>query len=297
MKQQLVFLVFIFSIHLTFAQDFDKVEITSEKVADNIYMLTGAGGNIAVSAGSDGVFMIDGQFAPLSEKITTAIKAISNQPIRYLFNTHWHGDHTGGNENFSKKGATIVAHKNVRNRMSTEQTIQAFGRKVPASPEAALPAITFDDDISFHLNGEQVYAFHVHNAHTDGDAIVYFITSNVIHLGDTYFNGNYPFYDVSSGGSIDGMIKSANKVLFLIDEDTKVIPGHGKLSNKKELIAYRDVLMKVRDIVKKAIADGMTIEEIKAANLTKAFDEEWGQGFIKPAKIIDIIWTDMTRDD
>ncbi len=296
MKQPLTILLFIFSITFAFGQDFDKVEITTEKVSDHIYMLTGAGGNIAVSVGTDGVFMIDGQYGPLSEKITTAIKAISNQPIRYLFNTHWHGDHTGGNENFSKKGATIVAHENVRNRMSSEQTIQAFGRKVPASPDAALPAITFEDDISFHLNGEQVYAFHVHNAHTDGDAIVYFMTSNVIHLGDTYFNGRYPFYDVSSGGSIDGMIQSANQVLFLINEDTKVIPGHGKLSNKKELTAYRDVMMEVRDIVKKAIADGMTIEAIKAANLTKAFDEEWGQGFIKPEKLVDIIWTDLTRN-
>ncbi len=153
MKQQLTFLVFICSIAFTYAQDFDKVEITTEKISNNIYMLQGAGGNIAVSAGSEGVFMIDGQFAPLSEKIMTAIQAISNQPIRYLMNTHWHGDHTGGNENFSKKGATIVAHNNVRTRMSTEQTIQAFGRKVPASPAIALPAITFEDDITFHLNG------------------------------------------------------------------------------------------------------------------------------------------------
>ena len=295
MKQQLTFLLIIFSMTIIYGQDFEKVTIKTEQVADNLYMLQGAGGNIAISAGSEGVFMIDSQFGPLSEKITKAIQAISNQPIRYLFNTHWHGDHTGGNENFSKKGVTVVAHENVRKRMSSEQTIQAFGRKVPAAPEVALPAITFKDDISFHLNGEQVYAFHVHNAHTDGDAIVYFMTSNVIHLGDTYFNGNYPFYDVSSGGSIDGMIKSANQVLFLIDEDTKVIPGHGKLSNKKELTAYRDLLMKIRDKVKMALAAGMTIEEMKTANLTKEFDEEWGQGFIKPDKIIDIIWTDLTR--
>lgn len=296
MKKQLTFFFVIFSFILLNAQDFDKVQIESTKVADNIYMLKGAGGNIAISAGTEGVFMIDAQFSPLSEKISTAIKGISDKPVKYLMNTHWHGDHTGGNENFSKKGATIIAHNNVRTRMAKGQIIQAFGRQVPPAPEMSLPHITFDDDITFHLNGEQVYAFHVHNAHTDGDAIVYFMNSNVIHLGDTYFNGNYPFLDVSSGGSIDGMIKSANQVLFLINDDTKIIPGHGPLSNKEELTAYRNMLMEIRDNVKNAMASGMSIEEMKAANLTKDTDEKWGQGFIKPEKIVDIIWTDLSRE-
>lgn len=297
MKHQLLFFLFISFCTFGYAQgNFDKVEITYEKVSESIYMLQGAGGNIALFTGGDELFMIDGQFAPLSEKISNVISDIADKPIRYLANTHWHGDHTGGNENFAKKGATIVAHKNVRERMSTEQTIQAFGRKVPASPEDALPVITFEDDISFYIGEEQVYAFHVHNAHTDGDAIVYFMNSNVIHLGDTYFQGKYPFYDVSSGGSIDGLIKSANEVLFLINDATKIIPGHGKLSNKKELTTYRDMLKELRDIVQQAINKDMSIEEIKAAKLTKHLDEQWGTGFIKPEKIVDIIWTDLTRE-
>jgi glyoxylase-like metal-dependent hydrolase (beta-lactamase superfamily II) len=240
--------------------------------------------------------MIDSQYAPLSEKIKAAIAEISDKVVRFVLNTHWHGDHSGGNENMAKSGAIIVAHENVRKRMSKEQFIKAFSKAVPASPEAALPVITFSDDFTTYANGEAILLFHVHNAHTDGDAIVYLPKSNVIHMGDTFFNGIFPFIDMSSGGSIDGVIETANRVLFLCDEETKIIPGHGPLGNKKDLMAYRDMLMTARDRVKQAIKAGMTYEEIKAANLATDLDDDWksesrdGNGFV------DLIYTDLSRE-
>ncbi len=295
--------VIAFVLMLTFcttsslnAQD-KPVEITVEQLSGSVHMLTGKGGNIGVSVGEDGVFMIDGQFADMSEKILRAVKAISGKDLKYLINTHWHGDHTGGNENFSKEGAVIVAHENVHKRMSTDQLMKAFGRTVKASPESARPVITFTEDLTMYLNGEKILIFHVHNAHTDGDAMVYFTESNVLHMGDCYFNGRYPFIDIGSGGSIDGIIKAANHALFLINDETKIIPGHGKQSNKKELTAYRDVLMVIRDRVKKAIEEGKTLEEIKAAKLSEEYDEDWGGGFINSDKLVDFIYTDFSREE
>ncbi len=295
--------VFVFVLVLTFystsslyAQD-KPIEITVEQLSESVHMLTGKGGNIGVSVGEDGVFMIDGQFADMSEKIITAVKTISGKELKYLINTHWHGDHTGGNENFNKQGAVIVAHENVHKRMSTDQLMKAFSRTVKASPVAARPVIIFTEDLTMYLNGEKILIFHVHNAHTDGDAMVYFTESNVLHMGDCYFNGRYPFIDLSSGGSIDGIIKAANQALFIVDEETKIIPGHGKLSNKKELTAYRNVLMVIRDRVKKAIEEGKTLEEIKAAKLSKEYDKEWGAGFINSDALVDFIFTDLTRED
>jgi len=288
-------IILCFFYNNTFAQrDFSKVEIKTEKVADNIYMLVGSGGNIGVLVGEDGVFMIDSQYSPLSEKISKAIAELSDQPVKILFNTHWHGDHTGGNENFGKKDALIVAHENVKARMSTEQK-RPFNRTTPAAPKVAQPAITFDKEMTFHLNGEDILIFHFHHGHTDGDAIVYFPKSNVIHMGDTYFKGRYPYVDLGSGGSVDGVLKTINEVIFLADDDTKIIPGHGSLSNREELIEYRNVIMLIRDRVKKAIASGMTLEEVKASNLTKEFDEDWGAGFIKPGRLMDIFYSDFSN--
>lgn len=287
-----------FCFSSTMAQrDFSKVEIAAEKITPSVYMLTGSGGNIGLCVGKDGVFMIDDQYAPLSEKIGNKIDSIQEGGVKYLVNTHWHGDHAGGNENFGNKGALIVAHENVRKRLSTDQLMKAFSRTVPASPEAAWPDITFTKELSFHLNGEDIMMLHVHNAHTDGDALVYFAQSNVLHMGDTYFKGRYPFIDLSSGGSIDGIINAANQALFIIDEETVIIPGHGTLSNKKELREYRDVLMVVRDRVKKAIKAGKSLDEIKAAKLNSDYDEAWGSGFIGPDRIVDIIYTDLTREE
>jgi len=287
-----------FCLSSTIAQrDFSKVEIEAEKITPSVYMLTGSGGNIGLCVGKDGIFMIDDQYAPLSEKIMTKIASIQEGGVKYLVNTHWHGDHAGGNENFGNAGALIVAHENVRKRLSKDQLMKAFSRTVPAAPEAAWPDITFTKELSFHLNGEDIMMLHVHNAHTDGDAFVYFAQSNVLHMGDTYFKGRYPFIDLSSGGSIDGIIKAANQALFIINEETVIIPGHGTLSNKKELREYRDVLMVVRDRIKKAIKEGKSLDDIKAAKLNSDYDETWGSGFIDPDRIVDIIYTDLTREE
>src|SRR5574341_1193442 len=239
-------------------QNFDTVKVTTVPVAPGVAMLQGLGGNIGVAVGPDGVFLIDDQYAPLTEKITAAIRALSPAPIRFLINTHWHGDHTGGNENLGRAGVLIVAHENVRRRMSVEQFIAAFNSRTPPAPAAALPVVTFTDTVTVYLNGDSVVVFHVAPAHTDGDAIIYFRHANVIHAGDTYFNGRYPFIDVSSGGSVDGMVAAADRMLALANAETKIIPGHGPLSNRAELQAYRDMLATVRDRVRRAIAAGQT---------------------------------------
>ena len=293
-SQLLISLLFISAFSLFGQRDFSKVEIKIEKLSDNIYALFGSGGNIGICAGEDGIIMIDDQYAPLSDKIAAAIATISDHPVKYLLNTHWHGDHTGGNENFGKKGATIIAHENVRARLSTEQHLKAFSRTVPAAPTVAWPVITFSDELNLHVNGEDLLFIHVHNAHTDGDALVYFPKSNILHTGDTFFNGRFPYIDLGSGGSVDGMIEAANKVLFLIDEETKIIPGHGAISNKKEYMAYRDVLMTVRSKVKKAVDKGMSIEDIKAAGYLEGL-EEWGTGFISGDRFLDILYADFSR--
>lgn len=280
---------------LTLAQDidFERVEIETVPVAEGIYMLVGEGGNIGVSAGEDGVFLIDDQYAPLTEKIQAAIAAISNQPIRFVLNTHWHFDHTGGNENLGKAGVLIVAHDKVREYMSVDQFIEAFDMKLPASPPEALPVVTFNDTVTFHLNDSTIKAFHVEPAHTDGDLVVYFTEADVIHTGDVYFNGMYPFIDVAHGGSIEGTILAADRILAMAGENTKIIPGHGTLSNRAELEAYRDMLITVRDRVKAAIAKGMTVEEFIATDPTADLDAKWGEGFLKPEQFQQIVYSDL----
>jgi len=264
------------------AQGFDDVTIETTAVADGVHMLVGAGGNLAISSGEDGVFLVDDQFAPLTDKIRAAIAGVNDGAVRFVLNTHWHGDHTGGNENFGKAGTLIVAHDNVRVRMSTEQFSAAFDRTTPPSPKDALPVVTFNDEVTFHLNGETIHAFHVPPAHTDGDSIVHFKNADVIHMGDLYFNGMYPYIDIDAGGSIDGVIAAAGRVLEMMADGTKLIPGHGPLSNRAELTAYRDMLSGVRNAVAEAMAAGKSADEIVAAGPTAPWDEVWGGGFMKP---------------
>jgi glyoxylase-like metal-dependent hydrolase (beta-lactamase superfamily II) len=276
-------------------QDFSKVQMDTSKVAEGIYMLKGAGGNIGVSAGEDGVFLIDDEYAPLTEKIKAAIAEISPKPIRFLLNTHWHGDHTGGNENLGQGGVLIVAHENVRKRMSIDQFIEAFKEKVAASPKLALPVVTFTDAVTSHINGEEIHAFHVPPAHTDGDAIIQFRKANVVHMGDCFFNGLYPFIDVSSGGSIEGVIAAADRVLGMTDAATKFIPGHGPLADRAALTGFRDMLKTVRDRVKPLLAAGKTLEQVLAAKPTKDLDAVWGNGFLKPEPFVAIVYGDLAR--
>jgi len=288
-------IAFVFAFAALAAQqdDFSKVEVTSAKVAEGVYVLTGQGGNIGVSLGEDGVFLIDDQYAPLTTKIRAAVSSLTPQPIRFVLNTHWHGDHSGGNENLGKLGIVIVAHENVRKRMSVEQFLEAFGQKVPASPKAALPIITFADSITFHLNGDEIRSFHVAPAHTDGDTVVHFKKANVVHMGDCFFNGMYPFIDLSSGGSIDGVIAAADKVLAITDMSTKIIPGHGPVGDKAALQIFRDVLVSIRDRVKTMVAAGKTLDEVKAAAPTKDFDAKWGGGFMKPEVFTAIVYQSL----
>jgi len=274
-------------------QDFSKVEVTSTKLGEGVYVLFGAGGNIGVSSGSDGVVLIDDQYAPLSRKIRAAVALISDKPIRFVLNTHWHGDHSGGNENLAGSGALIVAHENVRKRMSVEQFLEAFGQKVPASPALALPVVTYAESVSLNLNGDELQAFHVPPAHTDGDSIVHFRKANVIHMGDTFFNGLYPFIDASTGGSLEGMIAAADKVLGLANDSTQIIPGHGPMAKKADLKAYRDMLAGVRDKMKPLVAAGKTLAEVQAAKPTLAFDATWGGGFLKPEQFVAVAYASL----
>ncbi|MBB3168581.1 MBL fold metallo-hydrolase [Simiduia aestuariiviva] len=259
-------------------------------VQDGIYMLAGAGGNIGLSVGKDGAFLVDDQFAPVSKDILAAIATVSEQPVKFLINTHWHYDHTGGNENFGKQNAIIVAHKNVRTRLAAGGVIEAFKKEVPPAPEVALPVITFEQAITFHFNGETIDVTHPAPAHTDGDAIIYFNNANVVHMGDTFFNGFYPFIDASSGGNMLGVIEAVAAVLARIDDQTKVIPGHGRLSNKQELKEYHAMLNAVHAKVAPLKKAGKSVAEVVALKPTAAFDGKWGKGFLTPDQWVAIIY-------
>ncbi len=269
------------------------VAIEPTSLNDTLYMLVGEGGNIVASVGADGTFLIDGQYAPLSEKIIATVKELSGDMPMYLVNTHWHGDHTGGNENFGTAGSVIVAHENVRVALESSKTIAMFNLHKAPSPKAALPVITFQQGMTFHLNGDTVELVHVANAHTDGDTFVHFKKANVIHAGDTFFNGIYPFIDSESGGSIDGMIAAADRILSRSDEHTKIIPGHGALGDKVALTAYRDMLATVRATIQTLIDAGKTEAEIIAAKPTAAFDAEWGDGFLAPDVWVKVVYSSM----
>ncbi len=266
-------------------RDFSKVEIKVTPVSGKIFMLEGAGGNIGVSAGPDGLLIVDDQYAPLSDKIHAALKGLSDGKLKFILNTHWHGDHVGGNEIFGAE-APIFAQTNVRKRMAVEQTV--FGEKVPASPAKALPVVTFDDALSIHFNGEEIQAIHFPNGHTDGDSVIFFTGSNVVHMGDEFFNGMFPFVDIGSGGSVEGLTKNIGKILDRLPADVKVIPGHGPLATKEGLAAFHRMLIETSRFVRDQLAAGKTVEQIKAAGFPAEW-KSWGEGFIKPAFWIDTL--------
>ncbi len=253
----------------------DDVEIEAQKITDQIFMLEGRGGNIGLCIGDDGAFLVDDQFAPLTDKIRAAVAGVTDGEIRFVVNTHWHGDHTGGNENLGQAGALIVAHENVRKRLDPAQFKEVMGRTQQAPP-AALPVVTFPNSLTFYWNDEKIDVFHLQPAHTDGDSVIHFTKANVFHMGDLFFNGRYPFIDVDSGGGVEGVIAAADRVLDMSDPSTRIIPGHGELSGPEGLRAYRDMLVTVRERVRILKDGGKSEGEVVAAAPTQDLDGKWG---------------------
>ncbi|MGC4021043.1 MAG: MBL fold metallo-hydrolase [Cyclobacteriaceae bacterium] len=261
--------------------NFDTVKIRSQKITEKIYMLKGSGGNIGLFIGDDGLLLIDDQYAPLSGKISSAIKSISQGNLKYLINTHIHGDHTGGNGNFKKSGVTIIAHDHVRERMTQEQVNKRMNRTTPPREKDALPVITFADRMNFHLNDDDIELVHIDRGHTDGDVIVHFKKANVFHTGDAFVRYGYPFIDDSSGGSINGFIVTLEKLLLMMDDQSKVIPGHGEPATKADVQLLHDQITDIRDQVAVALRRGKKIEDIPSMGITDKYEDRLGKGFLK----------------
>jgi cyclase len=275
-------------------QDFSKVEIKATKVAGNVYMLQGAGGNIGVSVGADGILIVDDQFAPLADKIKAALKTLGDGKLKFILNTHWHGDHTGGNVVFGPD-APIIAQTNVRKRLATEQKSEFFKSTTPASPKEALPVITFDESLSVHFNGEEIRVIHFPQGHTDGDSVIFFTGSNVVHMGDDFFAGGFPFVDLDSGGSVEGLIKNIAEIIPKLPAGVKLIPGHGQLSTAEDLKAFHRMLLETTDIVRKKMAAKKTLDQIKKEGLPEEW-KPWGTGFIKTDMWIEIIYRSLSAE-
>lgn len=293
-KQLLVALIAIFCAPVMASEHWASVKITTVPVTGNLYMLMGEGGNIGVSVGTDGTILIDDQYAPLSEKIVAALKGVAGDMPKFVINSHWHNDHTGGNENFGNAGALVIAQDNVLSSLQEAKSIPLFNLDKPPSPKAALPVITFGEEMTLHWNGDDIALIHVANAHTDGDAIVHFKKANAIHTGDIFFNGFYPFIDVGSHGSIDGMIAAVDRILAIANDATKIIPGHGPLANKADLKAYRAMLATARTNIQALVAAGKTEQQVVAAKPTAMQDAQWGHGFLTPDVWVGIVYQGMT---
>ena len=276
---------------LSFAQqDFSKVEIKATQVSGNVYMLQGAGGNIGVSVGADGILIVDDEFAPLADKIKAALKSLGDGKLRFILNTHWHSDHTDGNKVFGPE-APIIAQTNVRKRLQEGST--APFKQDPA-PKEALPVITFDQSVSIHFNGEEIRVIHFPRGHTDGDAVIFFTAANVVHMGDDFFNGMFPFIDLDSGGDVDGYVKNVGEVLAKLPPGAKIIPGHGALATADDLKAYQRMLLETTGIVKRKIAAKKSLAQIKKEGLPEEW-KSWGTGFIKTEAWIETLYRSFTR--
>lgn len=278
-------------------RDFSAVEIQTVRVSDGIHVLIGAGGNIGLSTGTDGAFLVDDQYAPLTAKIRAAIGEITDAEVEFIINTHWHGDHTGGNENFAAGGSIVVAHDNVRTRLRTEQFVPLFDHRAPPAPDGALPVVTFSDTVTFHWNDKTIHAFHVERAHTDGDAIIHFVEDDVFHMGDVYWTSGYPRIDVGNGGSLDGVIAAVDKVIGKAADDSKIIPGHGELPapGLTALREYRTMLASIRDNVQALIDQGMSQQQAVSARPTESFDADWGGGYVTAEKFVQSAYVSLTE--
>lgn len=293
MKLLLLVLLLLVTVPVAAQQpDYSQVQIKATKVAGNVYMLEGAGGNIGVSVGADGILIVDDQFAPLADKIKASLQSLNPGKLRFVLNTHFHGDHTGGNAAFGREG-TIIAHDNVRKRLSTDQYSTIFKRTTPASPKEALPVITFNQSLTVHFNGEEIRAIHFPQGHTDGDSVIFFTTSNVVHLGDDFFAGRFPFVDLDSGGNVEGLTKNIGELITKIPATAKLIPGHGPISTLEDLKTYHRMLVETTEIVRKKIAAKKSLEEIKKEGLPAEWDS-WGTGFIKTDLWIELVHRSLT---
>ena len=269
-------------------QDLSKVEIKAQQLAPGVAVLFGAGGNIGVSYGEDGTILIDDQFAPLTAKIQKAVTDLGARPVKFLINTHWHYDHSGGNENLGKAGAIIMAHDNVRVRMAAGATVA--GNVIPPAPKAALPVITYADGLKLHLNGEEVRAIHMPVGHTDGDSIIHWTKSNIIHMGDLFFFGmSYPFVDGSSGGNVRGLVLAADKALAIADDKTQIIPGHGPVASKADLLKYREMVAGIIVKVEAGIKAGQTLDQIKASRPADGYGVK-ADGFITADRFVETVF-------
>jgi cyclase len=278
-------------------RSFDNVVITPLKLADDLWMLTGAGGNLLVCAGPDGALLVDAQYAQLAAKIRAVTDSLcGGRPLRFVLNTHYHGDHVSGDSAMAAAGATIVAHANVRRRMSVERFNETSGTTTKAAPISALPVLTFSDSLTFYLNKHEVRVFHLPPGHTDGDAVVWVPAANVLHTGDLLFNGTYPVIDVPAGGSIGGMIRSLDLLLPIVGPGTKVVPGHGPLADRAALVRFRGMLLAVRDRVTKLVKSGATLEQVMAAQPLADLDRTWGKGFMKPDAFLQVVYRDLSRE-
>jgi cyclase len=276
-------------------EDFSKVQMKVTKVAGNVYMLQGAGGNIGASIGEDGIVIVDDQYAPLAEKIQAALKGITDKPVRFIINTHYHGDHTGGNAYFQKQ-APIIAHDNVRKRLETGGGAgngSSVHMDIKPAAKEALPIITFDHDVTVHLNGEDIRALFFPAGHTDGDSIIFFPKSNVVHMGDDFVTYGFPFIDVDSGGSINGMIEGVEKVIAQVPADVKIIPGHGPVSSLDDVRAYLTMLKETREVVAKALKESKSLDQMKQAKLLDAWKKYSGD-FINEDAFLETLYNSLT---
>ncbi|MGB9105933.1 MAG: MBL fold metallo-hydrolase [Terriglobales bacterium] len=291
MRKLLWCLILLVGVAAAQQTDFSKVQIKVTKVAGSVYMLEGAGGNIGVSVGEDGIVIVDDQYAPLAEKIQAALRRITDKPVRFVINTHWHFDHTGGNAYFQKQGP-IIAQENVRERMKKGANL--LGTEVKPAAKEALPIITFNDRATVHLNGEDIRAIHFPHGHTDGDAVIFFPQSNVVHMGDDFVTYGFPFIDLESGGSARGMIAAVEKVIAMVPADAKVIPGHGALSTVADMKPYVAMLKDTMARVQNGIDRGKTLEQLKQERVLAGYESWGGEGkFITTDKFIETLYNDL----
>lgn len=289
MKRVLLSCLGLTTALLTAQPNFDQVQITSEQLSDNVYVLFGAGGNMGLVVGDQYAYLIDDQYAPLSEKILAAVGAITGKPLRYVVNTHWHGDHAGGNANMAAQGAVLIAHDNVRKRMSSVQWA-GTERETQPSPFVALSRITYNDRMTIYPDpATSMHLLHVDPSHTDGDTYVYMPEQNIIHMGDNFVNG-YPFIDVASGGDVDGLIRNLNMALFIVSDETRIIPGHGPVMGRDDLLAFRDMVLTIRTRVKQAKDAGKSLDEVRQMGLTAEWDATKGQGFINSERLLGAVY-------